>query len=173
MSYGVRAPIYWSEDLANDEHSELGQDLCIIRDEHFFIKGNIEIPILDVEQIFTYTIWVSLSFENFKRVLKLWDDPKRIEEEPYFGWFSCHLPGYPDTINLKTLVHTRELGVVPRIELEPTDHPLAVEQREGITMERVQEIAEINLHPNNERKGEHDNEMKKSSSFWKRLLKRS
>jgi hypothetical protein len=44
------------------------------------------------------------------------------------------------------MVHTREVGQRPRIELEPTDHPLAVEQRQGITRERVQEIAEIVLH---------------------------
>jgi hypothetical protein len=47
---------------------------------------------------------------------------------------------------LKTNVHTREVGVRPLVELEPTDHPLAVEQRDGIAMARVQEIAELNLH---------------------------
>ena len=35
----------------------------------------------------------------------------------------------------------------PFIELEATDHPLAVEQREGITMDRVREIAEALVHP--------------------------
>jgi hypothetical protein len=33
------------------------------------------------------------------------------------------------------------------VELEPTDHPLAVEQREGITFARVPQIAERMLHP--------------------------
>jgi hypothetical protein len=35
---------------------------------------------------------------------------------------------------------------VRRGELEPTDHPLAVEQREGITIQRVREFAELLLH---------------------------
>jgi len=35
----------------------------------------------------------------------------------------------------------------PLIELEHTDHPLAVEQRTGITMARVREIAATLLHP--------------------------
>lgn len=34
----------------------------------------------------------------------------------------------------------------PLVELEPTDHPLAVERRTGITLGRVQEIAETLLH---------------------------
>jgi len=50
------------------------------------------------------------------------------------------------TVALKTLVHTREVGRRPFIELEATDHPLAVEQRSGISIERVQEIAEAVLH---------------------------
>jgi hypothetical protein len=32
------------------------------------------------------------------------------------------------------------------VELEPTDHPLAVEQREGISEARAREIAESVLH---------------------------
>ncbi|MGW1264432.1 DUF2199 domain-containing protein [Streptomyces drozdowiczii] len=33
------------------------------------------------------------------------------------------------TLNLKTRVHTRPVGDRPFVELEPTDHPLAIEQR--------------------------------------------
>jgi hypothetical protein len=49
-------------------------------------------------------------------------------------------------LNLKTHVHARPVGQRPFIELEPTDHPLAVEQRSGITMARVREIAAAMLH---------------------------
>jgi hypothetical protein len=43
-------------------------------------------------------------------------------------------------MNLKTMVHLRDNGTRPFIELEPTQHPLAVEQKTGITAERVAEI---------------------------------
>ena len=56
-----------------------------------------------------------------------------------------HVPDYPDTLNLKTMVYLRNDGVRPSIELEPTDHPLAVEQREGISMTRVAEIYEARI----------------------------
>jgi hypothetical protein len=39
------------------------------------------------------------------------------------------------------------VGQRPLVELEPTEHPLAVEQRQGISMQRVQAIAEALLHP--------------------------
>jgi hypothetical protein len=77
----------------------------------------------------------------------LWYTPGRESEPPYFGWLSTELFTYPTTtLNLKTSVHTQPVGVRPHIELEATDHPLAIEQREGITWERVQEIAENVMH---------------------------
>jgi hypothetical protein len=66
---------------------------------------------------------------------------------PMFGWLSTELPIYqPSTLNLKTVVHMQPVGLRPLVELEPTEHPLAVEQREGISIGRVQEFAERILH---------------------------
>jgi hypothetical protein len=44
------------------------------------------------------------------------------------------------------MVHTQAVGLRPEIELEPTDHLLSVEQRDGITWERVYAIASIANH---------------------------
>ena len=51
----------------------------------------------------------------------------------------------PTTLSLETHVHTQPVGARPLVELEHTDHPLAVEQRTGITVARVQQIAEALL----------------------------
>jgi hypothetical protein len=107
----------------------------------------LDIPIIGSSQQFSWDVWVSLSLANFKRAFQLWDQIGRESEPAYFGWLSTALPGYADdTVHLKTSVRTREVGIRPRIELEPTDHLLAFEQRNGITWERVQEIAETVLH---------------------------
>jgi hypothetical protein len=66
--------------------------------------------------------------------------PNRSHVGPFFGWLSAEVPFYPSTENLKTRVHLRDSGIRPFIELEPTNHPLAVEQRAGITADRVAEI---------------------------------
>ena len=64
---------------------------------------------------------------------------------------------YPDTLLLKTHVHLRGVNARPLIELEPTDHPLAVEQRNGITAARVRELGELFehkwMHPEWDKKG--------------------
>jgi hypothetical protein len=53
---------------------------------------------------------------------------------------------YSDTFNLRTRVHLRDDGLRPFIELEPTDHPLAIEQREGISIERVADLYTQMIH---------------------------
>jgi hypothetical protein len=127
---------------------DLSSDQCIIDPDRFFIRGSIEIPVVDGDGPFVWGVWVSLSETNFKRASDRWLDPNRMEEPAYFGWLCNSLPGYPETLSLKTSVHTRAAGIRPFVELEPTEHPLAVEQRDGITMARVIEIGEIAMHHN-------------------------
>ncbi|WP_432977393.1 DUF2199 domain-containing protein [Dactylosporangium sp. CA-233914] len=142
--WAFSAPDYWGAPEAGGE-SFLEEELCCIDapdlDElHFFIRGLIEIPVRGFDEALTYNVWVSLSPANFERAVSRWDDPERVDEKPYFGWLSNNIPGYPDTIRLKTRVHTREPGRRPLVELEPTDHPLAVEQRDGIDAHRLLEV---------------------------------
>jgi len=149
LHYGSAAPaVYYAiPESERAERTLLSSDQCVIDDQFFFIVGNLDIPIIGHTELFSWDVWVSLSKENFTRAYQLWTTPGRESEPPYFGWLSTQLPGYPDTLSLKTHVHTREVGRRPFVELEPTDHPLAVEQRTGITWDRVQQIAELVLHP--------------------------
>lgn len=148
LSYGADAPYYY-DVIATEERAqraEISSDQCVIDDEHFFVRGCVEIQILETKELFVWGVWVSLSEENFCRVQDLWLSPERISEPPYFGWLSTSLPCYPETLSLKTHVHTRAVGERPLIEIEPTEHPLSLEQRNGITLNRVREIAETIFH---------------------------
>ncbi|MFJ2947716.1 DUF2199 domain-containing protein [Streptomyces sp. NPDC087226] len=153
MNYTAEAPAVWDPVFADADDCVLSSDQCVIRAQHYFVKGLIEIPVIGSDEVFSWAAWVSLSRENFSRVADLWDTTGREAEEPYFGWLTTDLSAYsPTTFNLKTHVHTRQVGERPFVELEPTDHPLAVEQRRGMTRDRVREIAAAVLHPSRDRK---------------------
>lgn len=148
LNYSATAPDVWEPRFETDPDSMLSSDQCVIRGQHFFVRGLIEIPVIGREDVFSWGVWVSLSKDNFARALQLWNTEGREAEKPYFGWLSTELALYSEsTTDLKTNAHTRPVGTRPFIELEPTDHPLAVEQREGITWERVREIAVAVMHP--------------------------
>jgi len=148
MCYGANAPELWYTipEEERDTRADLTSDQCVIDQRHFFVLGRILVPVNDGDGPFIWLAWVSLSETNFLRTCELWESQGRESEPPYFGWLQSALPYDPTTLSLKTQVQTMRLGERPNIVLESSDHPLSVEQRFGISMARVQEIAEAALH---------------------------
>lgn len=148
-SFGWDYPIQYLEVPEGERASRcvLTAETCVIDDAWFFLRGGLEIPVLGHTEPFSWGVWTSLSRKNFEHVVELAEDPGRARHGPFFGWLCSHIRIYPETLNLKTMVHPRNEGLRPYVELEPTEHPLAIEQRTGITIDRVVEICEQVLHP--------------------------
>ncbi|MEK3885777.1 DUF2199 domain-containing protein [Paenibacillus sp. PL2-23] len=145
--FGAKAPYHYLVLNEEDQkESELNDDLCVIESRDYFIRGHLGIPIIGSDEVFIWSVWSSISKENFETTIELWNSDQRSQEPGYFGWFSSMLPIYPETINLKCMIQTREVGNCPLIILEESDHPLSLEQRNGITIERVVEINHLLMH---------------------------
>lgn len=151
MSLGADAPALW--DVITDAErarSELTPDVCVIRadaEESRYIRGSLEVPIRGTTKVFTWGVWCSLSEASFDELIRHWDDPRRVDLGPHFGWLCTAIATYPDTMYLKTRVHQRPPGQRPWIELEPTDHPLAIHQRDGIDSAELQRMITRLIHP--------------------------
>jgi hypothetical protein len=141
-TFVTAAPLYFCSVPAAErgERCVLSGDTCIVDREFYFVRGSLEIPVHGASEPFAWGVWVSLSMPNFDLFVACFGERRRSHVGPFFGWLSAELPLYPSTENLKTRVHLRDDGARPYIELEPTDHPLALEQRNGIGVERVAEI---------------------------------
>jgi hypothetical protein len=73
-SYRTGPPVLWQQlSPADQKRSILDEEVCLVRreggEDAFFIRGNVEIPIVDAQGgKFVWTVWCSLSSENFKTV---------------------------------------------------------------------------------------------------------
>jgi hypothetical protein len=146
-----RAPAQWNNSLLDtstkDPKNRLSSDLCMIDGKDYFVRGTLDIPLVGGGgEHFAYGIWSSLSETNFRTYVESFSDPDQGRLGPWFGWFSSSLKGYPETLSLKCNVQPRSNNQRPSIVLEPTDHPLAVEQRDGMSYERLIEIISANGH---------------------------
>jgi hypothetical protein len=122
-------------------------DFIVVDDQHYFLRAVLELPIKGHDDTFAYGIWVSLSKKSYDRAREIYSDEKASDAEPaYFGWFMVTLPGWPKTLELKTQVKLRAT-LRAAVTLEPTEHPLAVAQRDGIELDRVKQIIATALHP--------------------------
>jgi len=147
-AFSARAPLdyYAVPESERGSRCELDTDFCIIDDKFYYVRGCIEIPVHGEDEPFSWGVWISLSAASFAQWQESFHLRKRSHVGPFFGWLNASLSPYADTMDLKTRAHLRDEGVRPLIELEPTDHPLAVEQRTGISVERVKYLYAHVMH---------------------------
>jgi hypothetical protein len=132
-----------------EQRTELTSDTCIIDDKWFFIRACLEIPVQEGDEPLVYGVWVSVSEVSFELFERTYEQEGREREAPFFAWLTFVPPPFPQAL-LKTRVHLRPLPTRPTIELEPTEHPLAVAQRDGLSPAAVQKIIEHLLHGSQE-----------------------
>ena len=143
LDFACAAPDQWFQipEAERESRARFSDDVCLIDDKDIFVRGCLEIPIIGKNDRFSWGVWVSVSRESYARIVELWNAPVIEDEPPKFGWLCNNMSVYPATLGLKTNLHLRDGGRRPLIQLEPTDHPLAIEQQTGISIKRVEEIA--------------------------------
>lgn len=143
MDYATQAPDNWFglPEAERNTRAKLDSDLCVIDEREFYVRGCVELPVVDSSEIFIWGVWISVSEESFRYILDNWETDIPDDAPPRFGWLCTSISGYPDPEEIRCYVHLRSGNLRPRIVLEPTDYPMAVEQRTGITLDRIKQIA--------------------------------
>lgn len=129
---------YW--DVPPDKREAdvfLNSDSCVIADRFFFIRACLDVPVIGTNESYTWGVWVSLSEQSFFTWQDHYDVAERSHIGPFFGWMCSCISVYPETRHLKTIVHLRNHGQRPLVELEATGHPLSRHQREGIPLDEL------------------------------------
>ena len=147
LCFGADAP--WRSYVPEAEFArrvELTPDQCVIDGKTFFVRGQIDIPIHDYPEPLLFSAWCSLSETSFAHMSDHWEWPDRDLDPPYFGWLLTAIDVYPNTVHLKVSVQSRVPGLPPIFTVEPTDHPLALDQHHGISIARWHVLAHQLLH---------------------------
>jgi len=116
-----------------------------------FIRAILPVPVIDdpadVAQRFCWGVWVMVSGQDFRRIVGDTWETRIPEDEPMIpGYLGNAIPGYPNTLFMDVDVDARSATQRASIYVADKSHPLAVEQRQGITRARVQEIDESVRH---------------------------
>jgi len=137
-------------NMASDERDNravISSDQCIIDDNEFWIRGCLEIPIRDTDEIFIWGLWANLFEEDFDTIHDHWETPNRENLiGPFKGRLGNKLSLYPQTANLKLTIQIQPLGTRPLIFIDE-DHPLKSEQEEGISLETARRYSCMLMTP--------------------------
>jgi hypothetical protein len=124
-----------------DTRALISSDQCIIDGTEFWLRGCLEIPIHDSDEIFLWGLWAGLFEEDFDLIHDHWETPNRENLiGPFKGRLGNNLSLYPNTANLELTIKVQPLGARPRFFV---DEPqlLADEQRNGISINTAREYS--------------------------------
>lgn len=118
-------------------------DLVIVDDRHFLIRGVFRVPIIDgAGGHLTWGLWAAVSERSFGRYWDRYDEDAH--DEPRFrGLLAVSPLGYPSLMDLEVEIQLRSATERPLFEPGPGTHPLFDEHRQGITTARWHEIVHV------------------------------
>lgn len=158
-----------------DARTIIGSDQCVVDQQWFFIRGCLEIPVAGSSDPFLWGLWASVLEPAFDEISETWEENGREKVHgPFKGRLanSLHartspkgdipkcrrrcgrykivrhkvLSVYVETFNLKVSISIQPAGTRPLFIVDEAEHPLGIEQRNGISESRVQELASLLLH---------------------------
>ena len=124
----------------------LSQDDCIIDGRTHLVRGCLDIPIRGTADTFRWLVWVFVDPQGHRYTMSLWRRLFRLRHPPYLGHLDTALPYQPPTTRVSVEVRSAGPGYRPSVLVTETGHPLALEQRDGILLERAYELAGRMLH---------------------------
>lgn len=118
----------------------LSEDFCIIEygdQTDRFIRAVLNIPVKDSEFNMEYGVWVSLSEKNFEHYMDHFNDD--LEGETFFGYLCSSIPGYENTLLLKTNVVCGTVNQRPQVfpHASQSDNVFVKDFTEGISQEEA------------------------------------
>lgn len=120
-------------------------DLCVIDDRQFLVRGVLYVPILGTSASFGWGFWSLVPEEKFRIIVRRWKEDA--SDEPVFeGTLSVDPPGYEGLLGQPVTVQLGSVKSRPQFTFpNSARHLLAREQRDGISLARAHEIVRMAL----------------------------
>lgn len=132
-----------------DVQASFTSDQCVIGQKEFFLRGCLELPILGKNGVFVWGVWASMWEQDFDEIQDSWTENGRENRRgPYKGRLANALTKTYDfqVANLPVTIRVRPAGERSLFLMDEPENPLAVAQRDGITLEEVERLAARLLH---------------------------
>jgi len=144
----------YPDDYANmsieerEQRAIAGSDQCVIDEDQFYIRGCLEIPLLESDGVFLWGLWASVWKDDYLEISECWkEEGRETAHGPFLGRLGNSLKVYsPVTLNLKVSIKLRPVGERPLFLVENLDHPLAIAQQTGMTHQQVHDLVSLLMH---------------------------
>jgi hypothetical protein len=117
--------------------AEENPDLCVIDGSKFYLRGLLAVPIQNEADEFRWGTWAQIEENSFRRYYELWNETDVSNEPTFHGYLSGGVRDFDDSDGLEVVVELQSNNQRPRFMIVSETHPLAIAQRNGVTLEDV------------------------------------
>ena len=119
---------------------ELTEDVCVLAQKRFFIRGCLPMPLLETGSVFVWGLWAEVTPHVFERYQQL-SETDGTQQLPSRGALSVERePLLRGMDQLPVMIRFGAANQRPTFLLQPSNHWLCRDQQNGITLHRLQEI---------------------------------
>lgn len=143
IEWGYRSPDVWHHmtEVERAARGAISTDACVIDDTGYFLRGCAYIPVHGANP-YAWGLWVGVTKGDYDWIVALWRKEGREREPTFRARIANELPLtiYPSSLDARCRVQLNPVGLRPAIIVDPEAHQLGIEQRDGISLERLHEI---------------------------------
>lgn len=137
------------EDVAKlsvDDRARLvraNDDLCVVDGKRFFVRALLPLPVESREHPYCIGLWVEVTEAAFRRIYELWESNEQVLEPSFAAQIANEIPIVSGSLGLRAELRLTGPTTRPDVFLEPSEHPLYVEQARGIDEHRASEYSAL------------------------------
>jgi hypothetical protein len=143
LSFDLPDEIFEFSEEERTQRCTIGDDVCAIDRERFFIRGLLPLPVIGRTQVYRIGMWAEVSVEVYRRIYQLWSDPNQADEPHLPGAVANQLP--LQSQNMRALpISIKLTGPKSRPDffVQTQEHRLYREQMNGIDEHRALEYTD-------------------------------
>jgi hypothetical protein len=153
MDLAAFAPDPWPHAEEREPNSALrfegdflSEDFCVLDGKHFLVRVVLEIPVHGLAEKFGFGCWSTLSEANFDKYIDGFNNSDYSDWGPWDGWLCNQLETFLGDEPELVSVYPQPYRQRPTLVIRDEEHPLAIAQPEGISMDRMIEILRFYGH---------------------------
>jgi hypothetical protein len=114
-------------------------DICRLDESRFFLRGVLPLPIHGRDDGYMLGVWVEVSAASFARIHALWTDADQANEPAFAATLANDVRHHPGSLGQAVTVRLTGPTTRPSVFVVDPAHPLAIEQRDGVSFHRASE----------------------------------
>ena len=151
-SFGYDRPLQYYDvpEPERDDRIDIDSDSCAIDERQFYIRCTLDIPVIGFDEPFCWGVWLSQSETNFHQYRSA--RGKNNLGVSTFGWLAVTMPGYVGVdkegrlVQLRAVARWQQEGTRPQVELSISQHQLYLDQKNGISVDRMKHFLSLLPH---------------------------